>query len=90
MDAAILGPLLKGHWYDALSAVLDAEVRGGATGRVVEARDLATAAKRVLDLDAEDFASIAEMFPREEWKHELTDACFPTDPRSAERGALGS
>lgn len=87
----MLGPLLHGHWYDALSAVLDAEVRGGATSeRVVQARDLATAAKRVLDLDAEDFASIAAAFPREEWKQELTDACFPAEPRSAERGALGS
>lgn len=91
MDAAILRPLLEGHWYDALSAVLDAEVRrGGTDDRLLQARELATAAKRVLDLDAEDFAAIAALFPRQEWKRDLNDACFPPEPRSAERGALGS
>lgn len=88
---ALLRPLLDGHWYDALAAVLDAEVRAGrSTPHVVRARDLAVAAKRVLDLDAEDFGSIAAAFPRAEWRDRLSGACFPTTPRSAERGALGS
>lgn len=91
MDAALLRPLLAGHWYDALSAVLDAEVRRGAgTPNLIRARDLATAAKRVLDLDAEDFGAIAAAFPRAEWRDGLNGACFPAEPRSHERGALGS
>ena len=91
MDRALLRPLLEGHWYDALSSVLDAEVRrGAATPELVRARDLATAAKRVLDLDAEDFESIAAAFPRAEWREGLNGACFPAAPRSEERGALGS
>lgn len=91
LDAALLRPLLDGHWYDALSAVLDAEVRAGhGTPDLIRARDLATAAKRVLDLDAEDFGAIAAAFPRAEWRDELNGACFPAEPRSPERGALGS
>lgn len=91
MDATLLRPLLDGHWYDAVSAVLDAELRQGrGTPELVRARDLATAAKRVLDLDAEDFGSIAEAFPRAEWRDELNGACFPAEPRSPQRGALGS
>lgn len=90
MDA-VLRPLLEGHWYDAIAAVLDADVRRGNTDpAVLRARDLATAAKRVLDLDAEDFASIAAAFPRQEWREELVGASFPAGPRDAERGALGS
>lgn len=91
LDAALLRPLLEGHWYDALSAVLDAEVSAGrGTAALVRARDLATAAKRVLDLDAEDFGAIAAAFPRMEWREGLRGACFPATPRSPERGALGS
>ena len=91
MDPAILSPLLSGHWYDALSAVLDAEVRRGAgTPDLVRARDLATAAKRILDLDAEDFEAISAALPRREWRDGLKGACFPAEPRSEERGALGS
>ena len=75
LDAALLRPLLDGHWYDALSAVLDAEVRAGhGTPDLIRARDLATAAKRVLDLDAEDFGAIAAAFPRAEWRDELNGA----------------
>lgn len=91
MDRAILQPLLDGHWYDAVAAVLDAEVRAhGGTPELVAARDLAVAAKRVLDLDAEDFQSIAQLFPQQEWRRALAAACFPVEPRSPERGALGS
>lgn len=86
-----LQPLLDGHWYDAIAAVLDARLRGGATSpALVKAREYAVAAKRVLDLDAEDFGQIAEGFAREHWKHDLSQACFPTEPRQANRGALAS
>lgn len=86
-----LQPLLDGHWYDAIAAVLDAAIRGGndAPG-LVRARDYAVAAKRVLDLDAEDFGQIAAGFAREHWKHDLSLACFPPEARQANRGALES
>lgn len=91
MDAALLRPLLTGHWYDALAAVLDAEIaRGERDPSVVAARDLAVAAKRVLDLDAEDFGSIAASFPHVEWRDDLNGACFPLHPRDPHRGALAS
>ena len=51
-------PLLHSHWYDALAVLLDQAppaYRGAAR--------LATAARRVLDLDAEDFAAIAAEWP---------------------------
>lgn len=86
-----LKPLLDGHWYDAIAAVLDAAIRGGAGGpELLKARDYAIAAKRVLDLDAEDFGQIAEGFAREHWKHDLSTACFPPEPRQSNRGALRS
>ncbi|MDO5533585.1 MAG: hypothetical protein Q4F65_02900 [Propionibacteriaceae bacterium] len=92
MDAAILRPLLQGHWYDALAAVLDAEITGGHTAQpaAVRARDLAAAAARILDLDAEDFAAIAGAFPDAGWREGLLAASFPADPRDPVRGALGS
>ncbi|MFT3876891.1 MAG: hypothetical protein QM708_10790 [Propioniciclava sp.] len=91
MDAALLRPLLTGHWYDALAAVLDAEIRSGADDPdLVTARELAVAAKRVLDLDAEDFGVIAESFPRARWRRDLDGACFPLQPRDPNRGALAS
>ncbi len=91
MDAGALRPLLEGHWYDAIAAVLTAEaVKGPEHPRLTRARDIATAAKRVLDLDAEDFGQIADSFPRQEWKAELLDACFPAEPRGRDRGALRS
>lgn len=86
-----LQPLLDGHWYDAIAAVLDAAIRGGLDSPALgKARQYAVAAKRVLDLDAEDFGQIAEGFARESWKHDLSQACFPPDPRQANRGALGT
>lgn len=86
-----LQPLLDGHWYDAVAAVLDAAIRGGvSTPALLKARQYAVAAKRVLDLDAEDFGQIAEGFAREHWKHDLSQACFPPEPRQRNRGALAS
>lgn len=54
------------------------------------AHALAVAAKRTLDLDAEDFGDIAKDFAGRPWAHRLTSACFPLQPRSPERGALSS
>lgn len=83
--------LVDGHWYDAAAALLDADVRAGdRTPELVQARDLAVAAKRVLDLDAEDYAQIASGFSGAPWASELASACFPQEPRQANRGALGS
>lgn len=91
MDAALLRPLVSGHWYDALAAVLDAEIAAGATDpSLAAARDLAVAARRVLDLDAEDFGSIAASFPQVQWRDDLNGACFPQHPRDPQRGALAS
>lgn len=84
-------PLLDGHWYDALAAILDAEIRAGRTSsRRERARGLAVAAKRVLDLDAEDYWPISRDFPDRPWAEELGRACFPLQPRSTQRGALAS
>lgn len=84
-------PLLDGHWYDALAAILDAEITAGRTSsRRERARGLAVAAKRVLDLDAEDYWPISRDFPDRPWAEELGRACFPLQPRSTQRGALAS
>ncbi len=84
-------PLLDGHWYDALAAILETERRAGQlTPAQDQALRLAVAAKRVLDLDAEDYWPISREFPDRHWAEELGAACFPLEPRSPERGALGS
>ncbi len=90
LTGSALRTLLDGHWYDAVAALLD-----GPPGQLmppdqlVRARALATAARRVLDLDAEDFAKIAHGFA-EPWAARLADASFPTEPLEPNRGALGS
>lgn len=84
-------PLLLGHWYDALAALLDAELRAGhGTPARERAWRLAVCAKRVLDLDAEDYWTISREFPQRHWAEELGLACFPLEPRSPQRGALSS
>jgi len=84
-------PLLEGHWYDALAAILDTELRAGLrTPAREQALRLAVAAKRVLDLDAEDYWPISRDFQQRHWAEELGAACFPLEPRSPQRGALGS
>lgn len=91
MDRSSLQPLLDGHWYDAVAALLDAALRNGADGHdLARARALAVAAKRVLDLDAEDYGEIASGFSGAHWADELAAACFPKEPRQPNRGALGS
>lgn len=86
----VVAALLSGHWYDAVAALMAASIPPtGAPTQLVEAQKLATAAKRVLDLDAEDFSTIAHGFDTD-WAHDLADACFPLQPRDKQRGALKS
>ena len=46
-------------------------------------------ARRVLDLDAEDFATVARG-SKAPWSQRLAEASFPSEPLDARRGALGS
>lgn len=90
MPEPALRALLAGHWYDALAALLQSGQ--GVVGTPEQRRQayaLAGAAKRVLDLDAEDFGTIAEGF-RTRWASRLAQSCFPLQPRDQERGALRS
>lgn len=90
MGNSTMGALLRGHWYDAVAALLAAQYPGDTGNKKRRyARDLATAAKRVLDLDAEDFGTIAGGFSTP-WAARLSQSCFPLDPRGRNRGALGS
>lgn len=85
---AELRPLLAGHWYDAIAALLAAEGQDAPAHQ--RALSLAVAAKRVLDLDAEDFGEISEGFADRPWANALEAACFPPEPSSPRRGALAS
>ena len=90
--SATLESLLHGHWYDAVAALLeDAAAQGATAGspELIRARNLAVAARRVLDLDAEDFTAIAANFT-EPWAARLAESCFPAEPRDPVRGALAS
>lgn len=85
-----LGALIKGHWYDAVAALLDrSSTHPEAPDGLADARRLATAARRVLDLDAEDFAEIARGFDAP-WAARLAACSFPTEPLEPDRGALGT
>ncbi len=88
MESYVVTALLRGHWYDAVAALLDehSDVRES----LERAYALAVAAKRTLDLDAEDFGDIAQGFAERPWAGRLASACFPLQPRAAERGALSS
>lgn len=91
ISLGLLRPLLDGHWYDAVASLLATELEGGGgTAALGRAHALAVAAKRVLDLDAEDYAEIAAGFAGAGWASELAAACFPQEPRQPNRGALGS
>ncbi len=81
VGSSTVDTLLRGHWYDAVAALLDDEQP--------YARQLAEAARRVLDLDAEDFTAISATF-RTPWASRLADSSFPARPRDPIRGALGS
>lgn len=90
-----IGVLLEGHWYDAVSELLSRSVPASnpdgtdKTAHLTTARRLATAARRILDLDAEDFGEIARGFDAP-WAQRLAESCFPLQPREPVRGALGS
>lgn len=85
-----LGVLLQGHWYDAAASLLNDAVRGGgASPALVEAGRLASASRRVLDLDAEDFTAISLGFTQP-WAARLAACSFPARPRDPIRGALAS
>ncbi len=92
-QAASIAVLVEQHWYDAAAAALDrslaARPESEAPPELVAARRFAVAARRVLDLDAQDFASIAGQF-NAPWSGRLTGASFPREPHDDERGALGS
>nr|WP_156610530.1 hypothetical protein [Auraticoccus cholistanensis] len=77
--------LLDRHWYDAVASLL----AGSRTGPEARAAALARVARRVLDLDAEDFGAVAAQYDRP-WADRLTDSAFPIEPRDERRGALGS
>ena len=82
--------LLREHWYDAVSALLEDTVAAGdRSPEVLKARTLAAATRRVLDLDAEDFTAISRGFD-EPWAPRLAQSSFPAEPRDPIRGALGS
>lgn len=85
MDAS-LSSLLRGHWYDAAAVVL--HDMGSVNPHLVQAERLAIAAKRILDLDAEDFTQIGSEFDAD-WARLLEGVSFPEHPRDAQRGALG-
>jgi hypothetical protein len=82
-----LSSLLRGHWYDAVVAVL--HDLGSEDPRLKHAERLAVAAKRILDLDAEDFGQIGSEFTSH-WARLLEEASFPVEPRDPQRGALAS
>jgi hypothetical protein len=92
-ESATVDTLLRGHWYDAVLALLDQALRDdGQPARTADlgrARELAEVARRVLDLDAEDFTAISRRFDAA-WAGRLADSSFPAEPRDPVRGALGS
>ena len=102
-EQSFIGSLLRGYWYDAAAALLEGALDGDrsdhASGSeavtahpnpgLARARQLAAAARRVLDLDAEDFVTIAAGF-HSTWAKRLAESAFPLAPRERERGALGS
>ena len=79
----------EGHWYDAVLALLDDAVRANngqpTSADWCRARDLAEVARRVLDLDAEDFTAIAREH-REAVGAEAGGSSFPAEPRDDPRG----
>ena len=90
LDVGTIATLVRGHWYDAVAVMLEPAVsRPDASPQLKRVQALATAARRVLDLDAQDFAAIASEFSAT-WIGRLADCSFPPHPRDPRRGALGS
>jgi hypothetical protein len=107
-ESTTVGTLLRGHWYDAVVALLDETIRADGsmrpgpvqgrastgpldipTGALSRARELAEVARRVLDLDAEDFTAISRRTDAP-WAGRLSESSFPALPRDPVRGALGT
>lgn len=89
-DRGMLQLLVDGHWYDAVAVMLERSLpRVDAPPQLVRVLTLATAARQVLDLDAEDFGAIAAEFSAS-WIQRLAACSFPPHPRDPIRGALGS
>src|SRR5918995_4733487 len=92
-ESATVGTLLRGHWYDAVTALLDEAVRADGqsarTPALGRARELAEVARRVLDLDAEDFMAMSRRMDAA-WAGRLAESSFPAQPRDPIRGALGT
>ena len=92
-ESATVGTLLRGHWYDAVTALLDEAVRADGqsarTAALARARELAEVARRVLDLDAEDFTAMSRRMDAP-WAGRLAESSFPALPRDPIRGALGT
>jgi hypothetical protein len=82
-ELSLITVLIEGHWYDAVGALL-VDTEG-----FVQARRLAAAARRVLELDAVDFTVIAHGFDAP-WAARLAASSFPAEPRDPIRGALAS
>jgi hypothetical protein len=87
-ETSMIGALVRGYWYDAASTLLDRTLAGDLSGNscgsetvtpnksaLSHAQQLAAAARRVLDLDAEDFASIATGF-QSTWTRRLAESSF--------------
>ena len=90
VGATAIAALLDGYWYDAVAGLLDTALSNDPEAvDLVPARDLAMTARRVLDLDAEDFGLLAAGFDTP-WAVRLADSSFPAEPRAPVRGALGS
>jgi len=95
VGATAMRALLDGYWYDAVSGLLEQSLTHpdtpdpASTPDLAHARHLAMTARRVLDLDAEDFGLLASAFATA-WAGRLTASSFPAEARSPSRGALGS
>lgn len=82
--------LLEGHWYDAVAGLLEGPLdHPSSPAQRAQAQALAMLARRVLDLDAEDFAMVARGFEAP-WSERLAKTSFPMGPLDPQRGALES
>ena len=87
---AAVSALLDRHFYDAVEVLLQSTLGAdNVPDRLRQAHRLAAAARRVLDLDAEDFGEIASGF-HTDWAQRLAESSFPLEPRDPQRGALRS
>lgn len=91
VGATAMSALLDGYWYDAVAGLLETSLAhpdppdSEQAPDLAYARNLAATARRVLDLDAEDFAILAAGFDTP-WAALLAASSFPAEPRSPVRG----